>query len=121
MDRLEKIGHLRPAPFQDIAGQLAIVRALLDDPEWIRLSQRLPHLEKLPAQQPAKQRPNTHTGIKIAALSNGRLSSLLGIVAEFRMIKRHLHKAIEAQDAPGLDFFANNAVQRGHGLKADGL
>ncbi len=70
-DGLQELRGFEAAPFQDVAGELAIMRALFDQPEDGGASEVLPHLVELPGEQAPEKRPGADTGVEIAQGADG--------------------------------------------------
>src|SRR6266481_4863565 len=76
--------------FENVAGELPIVRALFDYHEIVDLAESLPDFDKLSAEQLPKQRANADIG-KIIARSSNRAATG-GIISMFGMVERPVHE-----------------------------
>lgn len=115
--RGEKFRPAGSRRFQNISGELAIVRALLDDDEIVdaaiapRLAQSLPDFGKLRAPQAAKNRANANVGEVIAFAADRGAPTR--VVAVLRVIKGLLHKPGERDGAVLADMLADQVGQLG--------
>jgi len=103
--------------FQNISGELAIVRALLDDDEIVdaamalRLAQSLPDFGKLRAPQAAKNGADANVGEVIAFAADRGASTR--VVAVLGVIKGLLHKPGERDGSVLTDVLADQIGQLG--------
>src|SRR5689334_11998959 len=120
-DSVTKVSEkFRPAGlrrFQNISGEPAIVRALLDDDKTVgtamvlRLTHSLPDFGKLRAPQAAKDRANADVGEVIAFAADGGAPTR--VVAVLGVIKGLLHKPGERDRAALADVLADQIGQLG--------
>lgn len=90
---------------QNVLRELSVMRALLDDREILRFTERLPFLNGLHGQQLAEQRPDAHAGKKIALSADATRPG--SIIAVFRMIERQFHDPRKGQ-GPGGELITEN-------------
>ena len=76
--------------FENVARELPIMRALLDNHEVVDFAESLPDFRELRAQQVPKQRADTHVGEIIAFPSNR--AATRGIVSVLGMVERLVHE-----------------------------
>src|SRR5437899_2348674 len=86
----EEFGRAFLHRFENVARELAIMRALLDNHEVVGFAESKPDFGELSAQQLPEQRADTHVGEIIAFPSNRAASR--GIVPVLGMVERLLHE-----------------------------
>jgi antitoxin (DNA-binding transcriptional repressor) of toxin-antitoxin stability system len=115
---LPQIGPPLAQPEQDILGQLTVVRAGLDDLQRSvgRSAFRIPRSEfveplgELKREQLPEQLADAHAGVEVTALPHHRAVAF--VVAQLRMVERHLHEARAGDRAGAPDLVAQNRVER---------
>jgi hypothetical protein len=103
------------APGEDVAGELGVLGALLDDPEGRGHFQFLPHLEKLAGEKTAEERADADAGEEVALAAGAGLLARAAVVAEFGMIEGEIHEALEGNGARRRDFGADEGGEFAHG------
>src|SRR2546430_304222 len=101
----------RPFPhrLENIARELTMMRALLDDREIAGPAQDFPHLGELRREQAPEERTDADVREIIAVPTDLALAGT--VITEFRMIKRLLHEPVERDRAGFTDSLPNDVGQ----------
>ena len=105
VQRREEVGKAPLRRFENVACELAMVGALLDDEKIVDLAESFPDLGELRGDQFSKDRSDADVGKVIAASSDG--GAVAGIIAVFRMIQHLLHEPGERLGTAPLDRIAD--------------
>jgi peroxiredoxin len=110
----EKIGRLISHPSKDVAGELGIFGALLNDGKDGWLFQEFPHLQELPSEEAAEERTDADAGKEVTFPTGSRRGRLAAVVPVLGMVEREIHKTAERHRTVPSDFFADERSERSH-------